>query len=177
MAISKHQLPSLYLLHKGSVTKSSQAVALAIIYYICSTLCTGSNVSFLKLSYYTQWRLIKYQESQTPTILLATRYSDVIMSAMASEITSLTIVYATVYSGADQRKHQSSASLAFVREIHRGPVKSPPIWPVTRKLFPFDDVIMTDLWRSIVDPLKMNMGAISSVMYVDILGTFFVWDI
>ena len=41
-------------------------------------------------------------------------YNDVIMSAMASQITSLTIVYSTVYSGADQRKHQSSASLAFV---------------------------------------------------------------
>ena len=41
-------------------------------------------------------------------------YNDVIMSAMASQILSLTIVYLTVYSGADQRKHQSSASLAFV---------------------------------------------------------------
>ena len=46
-------------------------------------------------------------------------YTDVIMSTMASQITSLTIVYSTVYSGADQRKHQSSASLAFVRGIHR----------------------------------------------------------
>ena len=41
------------------------------------------------------------------------------MSAIASQITSLTIVYSTVYSGADQRKHQSSASLAFVWGIHR----------------------------------------------------------
>ena len=45
--------------------------------------------------------------------------SDVIMGAITSQITSLMIVYSTVYSGADQRKHQSSASLAFVREIHR----------------------------------------------------------
>ena len=45
-------------------------------------------------------------------------------------------------SDADQRKHQSSASLAFVRGIHRGPVNSPHKWPVTRKMFPFDDVIM-----------------------------------
>ena len=66
----------------------------------------------------------------------------VIMGAIASQITSLTIVYSTVYSGADQRKHQSSASLAFVRGIHRGPVNSPHKWPVTRKMFPFDDVIM-----------------------------------
>ena len=64
------------------------------------------------------------------------------MGTMMSQITSLTIVYSTVYSGADQRKHQSSASLAFVRGIQRGPVNSPHKWPVTRKMFPFDDVIM-----------------------------------
>ena len=69
-------------------------------------------------------------------------YGDVIMGTIASQITSLTIVYSTVYSGADQRKHQSSASLAFVRGIHRGSVNSPHKWPVTRKMFPFDDVIM-----------------------------------
>ena len=64
------------------------------------------------------------------------------MSTIASQITSLTIVYSTVYSSADQSKHQSSASLAFVWEIHRGPVNFPHKWPVTRKMFPFDDVIM-----------------------------------
>ena len=69
-------------------------------------------------------------------------YIDVIMTTMASQITSLTVIYSTVYPGADQRKHQSSASLAFVRGIHRGPVNSPHRWPVTRKMFPFDDVIM-----------------------------------
>ena len=69
-------------------------------------------------------------------------YNDVIMGVMASQITSLTIVYSTVYSGADQRKHQSSASLAFVWGIHRGPLNSPHKWPVTRKMFPFDDIIM-----------------------------------
>ena len=72
-------------------------------------------------------------------------YSDVIMGAMASQITSLTIVYSTVYSGADQRKHQSSASLAFVRGIHRGPVNSPHEWPVTRKMFQFDGVTILPL--------------------------------
>ena len=56
-----------------------------------------------------------------------------------------TIVYSILYSGADQRKHQSSASLAFMRVIHRGPVNSPHKWPVTRKMFPFDDVIMCRL--------------------------------
>ena len=44
-------------------------------------------------------------------------YNDVLMGAIAPQITSLTIVYSTVYSDADQRKHQSSASLAFVREF------------------------------------------------------------
>ena len=69
-------------------------------------------------------------------------YCDVIMTTMASQITSLTIVYSTVYPGADERKHQSSASLVFVRGIHRWPVNSPHKGPVTRKMFPFDDVIM-----------------------------------
>ena len=69
-------------------------------------------------------------------------YHDVTMDSIASLITSITIVYSAVYSGSDQRKYQSSASLAFVRGIHRGPVNSPHKWPVTRKMFPFDDVIM-----------------------------------
>ena len=69
-------------------------------------------------------------------------YDDVIMGAIESQITSLTIVYSTFYSDADQRRHQSSASLAFVLVIHRGPVNSPHKWPVTRKIFPFDDVII-----------------------------------
>ena len=67
------------------------------------------------------------------------------MGAIASQITSFTIVYSIVYSYADQRKHQSSASLAFVRGIYSGPVNSPHEWPVTRKMFPFDDVIMSIL--------------------------------
>ena len=75
-------------------------------------------------------------------ISLLLHYTDVTMSPMASQITSLGIVYSTVYSGSDQRKHQSSASLAFVRRIHRGPVNSPQKWPVTQKMFSFDDVIM-----------------------------------
>ena len=68
---------------------------------------------------------------------------DVIMGAITSQITSLKNVYSIVYSGADQGKHQSSASLAFVWGLHRWPVNSPHKWPVTRKMFPFDDVIMS----------------------------------
>ena len=59
------------------------------------------------------------------------------MGIVASQITSLTIVYTTVYSDADQSKHQSCASLAFVWGIHRGPVNSPHKWPVTRKMFSY----------------------------------------
>ena len=70
------------------------------------------------------------------------RYTDVIMGVIVSQIVSLAIVYSTVYSDADQRKHQSSALLAFVWGIHRRPVNSPHKWLVTRKMFPFDDVIM-----------------------------------
>ena len=75
-------------------------------------------------------------------------YCYVITGPTASQITSLTIVYSIVYSGADQIKHQSSASLAFVWGIHRRPVNSPHKWPVTRKMFPFDDVIMTTFQRT-----------------------------
>ena len=74
--------------------------------------------------------------------------SDVIMGAMASQITSLTIVYLAVYSGTDQRKHQSSASLAFVRGIHRWPLNSPQKLPIMRKMLPFDDVIITAVSHS-----------------------------
>ena len=72
------------------------------------------------------------------------------MGTMTSQITSVTIVSSTVYLGADQRKHRSFASLAFVRGIHRWPVNSPHKWPVTRKMFPFDDVLMTRVAISIV---------------------------
>ena len=60
------------------------------------------------------------------------------MGAMASQITSLTIVYSTVYLGVDQ----SFTLLGFAQGIHRRPVNSPHKWPVTRKMFPFDDFIM-----------------------------------
>ena len=83
------------------------------------------------------------------------RHNDVIMSLMASKITSLTIVYSTVYSVTYQRKHQSSASLAFVRGFHRGPVNSPHKGPVTRKMFSFNDVIMLTV---ILEYLIMMFG-------------------
>ena len=95
--------------------------------------------------------------------LQSSHYNDVIISAMASQITSCTIVYSTSYQGADQRKHQSFASLAFVRGIHWSPVNSPHNGPVTRKMFPFDDVIMiwakadlSSLWPSTIQQLKFT---------------------
>ena len=77
-------------------------------------------------------------------------YSDVIVGVMASQITIFTIVYSIVHSGADRRKHQNSASLASARGIQRWPVNSPHNWPVTRKTFPFVDVIMKWPYRSVI---------------------------
>ena len=79
-------------------------------------------------------RTRRYAWHQCWTKPVTFHYNDVIMGTMASQITSLTIVYSTVYSGADQRKLQSSASLAFVWGIHRSPVNSQHKWPVTRKM-------------------------------------------
>ena len=85
----------------------------------------------------------KTTEGMDTDILVHRHYNDVIMSAMPSQITSLPIVYSTVYSGADQRKHQSSVSLAFVRGTLRWPVNYPHKWAVMRKMFPLDNVIMS----------------------------------
>ena len=64
------------------------------------------------------------------------------MGAMASQITGVSAVCPTVCSNADQRKHQNSASLAFVRVIYLSPVNSPHKGQVTRKISPFVDLIM-----------------------------------
>ena len=71
-----------------------------------------------------------------------------IMSAIASQITGVSIVCTPVWSGADQWKHQSSASLAFVMGIYRWPMNSPNKGPVTRKMFPFDNIIiLVHIWQ------------------------------
>ena len=98
-------------------------------------MCKGKITYMLKRVYYDGRRWLD-------TVRIQLHYGDVMMSAMASRITSPAIGYSTVYSGADQRKYQSFASLAFVRGIHRWPVNSPHKWPVTQKMLPFDDVIM-----------------------------------
>ena len=87
------------------------------------------------------------------------------MGTIASQITSLTIVY-SVYLDADQRKHQSSASLAFVQGIHRGPVNSPHKWLVARKMFPFHDVIIC----------HFKGCSTSSANFCDVFGILFHHD-
>ena len=106
---------------------------------------------------------------------LASHYNDVIIRAMASQITSASIVYSTVCSGANQRKHQSPASLAFVREIQRWPVNSPHKGSVTRKVFPFHGVIMD--WRPLIASprtflkrhLRINMDWCHSIHFYVII--------
>ena len=95
------------------------------------------NSLFVKTSWIVYWLFCWWNKE-----IGIYHYSNVIMGAMASQISSLTIVYSSVYSAAGQRKHQSSASLAFARRFHRWPVNSPHKWPGTRNMFPFDDVIM-----------------------------------
>ena len=111
------------------------------------------------------WRADFFYEAYIYICILFVRvveshYCDVIMSATALQITSLTIVYSIVNSGADQRKHQRFASLAFVRGIHQWPVNSPHKGPVTRKMFPFDDVMIP---QKAVDDITFVVGMI----YVD----------
>ena len=105
-----HYFSSIYLNLISSKTGS--------ILYVRTNLVPGyaliSHMGFL-------WRW-RFGDEQTRNHCLnpSLQFNDVIMSVMASQITSLAIVYST-----DQRKHQSSASLAFVRGIHRWPVNSP----------------------------------------------------
>ena len=97
-----------------------------------------------KKRYHTYYRYVSFRDKLWVLFcgLSKGHYTDIIMSAVASQITCVLIIYSTVCSGADQREHQSSASLAFVRGIHRWPVNSPHKGPVTREMFPFDDVIL-----------------------------------
>ena len=82
----------------------------------------------------------------------STHYSDVMMSAVTFQITDVSVVCSTVCSGADQRK------LAFVREIDRWPSDSPHKGPVTRKIFPFGDLIMkAPVMQSFDDVLVLNL--------------------
>ena len=101
--------------------------------HLCRCLCVGIA---LKILQHDSHRSSVFWQNSCPfpsAPVACVHYNDVIMSSMASQIPSLTIVYSTVYSCADQRKHQSFASLAFVWGIHRWPVNSPHKGPVTWK--------------------------------------------
>ena len=125
------------------------------VFYLPASLLTVSKLwdpSF-SFNYLKQIHLYQcFNNRLKEGTLTSQHYGDVIIGTMASQITRLTIVYSNVYSAADQRKHQSSESLAFVKGIHRGPVNSPHKWSVKRKMFPFDDVIMSrpHTWLAIV---------------------------
>ena len=119
--------------------------------------------------------------------MLSYHYNDVIMGMIASQITSLTIVYSTDYSDADQRKYQSYASLASVRGIHRRLMNSTHKWPVMRKIFQFDDVIKWFIhvtshicsWRMLVawlhDTIHKLPGTGSSIPLHSELMNFTYW--
>ena len=99
------------------------------------------------LSFFIVWRRQCYEYCNYSSHFywpecMCFHYSDVKRSAMVSQIIGVSIVCSAICSGADQRKHQSSASLAFVRRIHRWPVDSHQKGAVTQMMFPFDDVIM-----------------------------------
>ena len=118
-------------------------ISFDLLYFFLKNIC----VYIYTLIYHIKESSRKYSQGAS----LRRHHSDIILGAMASQITSLTVVYSTVYSGADQGKHQSYASLADHRKHQsyaplafvRWPVNSPHKWPVTQKMFPFDDVIIT----------------------------------
>ena len=85
-----------------------------------------------------QWYVCRSINNLKPKLI---HYIDVIMGAMAFHMTSLTIVYSTVYSCADHRAPKLRVSGLCV-DIHQWPMNSPHKWPVTRKIIPCDDVIL-----------------------------------
>ena len=93
-------------------------------------------------------------------------YSDAIMCAMASQITSLTIVYSTVYSGAGHRKTPNLRVTGLCWGIHRWPVNSPHKWPVTRKIFH----LMTSSWIVIV---ACSVRDVAAGPYMTIIRTYY----
>ena len=127
----------------AKISVSSHTEQFRKLHEIYKTNSTVENLAVMVLngSFYSAV-ILKRNIHFNSVFALKNHYDDVTMSPMASQITGLTIVYLPVYSGANQRKHRSSASLAFVRGIHRWPLNSLHKGSVTRKIFPFVDVIM-----------------------------------
>ena len=127
-----------------------------------------------------QWRKPDDHWEKMARRTMYIHYSDVIMDMIAFQITRLMIVYSTDYSGA-HKKHQSSASLAFMRGIHRWPVNSPHKWPVTSTMFPFDDAIMfhvgvryndelmQEIRNSIANALELRLSCINPSIWCMIM--------
>ena len=101
----------------------------------------------------------------------STHYSEVIKDAMTSQISSLNRLFKR-----RSKKLQSSASLAFVRGIHRWPVNSSHKWPVTRKMFPFDDVIMEMYKGYMMTPWRGKLSVVLTLCEGNpaVTGVFFL---
>ena len=142
-----------------------------MIFGIIHIVCMGSFTHDIDISKIS-WGNVCFHKKIWVVVLvflvtMNMHYSGVIMSAMASQITGVSMVCSTVYSDADQRKHQSSASLVFVRGIQWWPVYSSHKGQVTRKMFPFDDVIMNVNVLDLADVDFFFMCAIKRHLYSD----------
>ena len=120
------------------ISKLSCVNESTLVYPSSTLMWFSSTIMALRLHLAISTRSTAWFNVHRPPVSLQWRHN----GAAVSQITSFTIVYSIVYSGADQRRHQSFASLDFVLGIHWWPLNSPHKWPVTRKIFPFDDVIM-----------------------------------
>ena len=106
--------------------------------------CNG-NFFYAINNLYVQQAIIALQRISSITPFVPKqRYNDFIMGAMAYQVTGVWVVWSTVCAGVYQRKHQNSVSLDFLRGIHRWPMDSAHKGPVTQKMFPFDDLFMSN---------------------------------
>ena len=127
----------------GIVVLEIYSIQFTFLRAICLNKTMNTHVTAPVTSYSVCWSASKMLHHYHPIVWFIIRVTDwPILLYYQGDVTSLAMMYSTVYLGTDQIKHQSSMSLAFVRGIHRWPVNSPDKWPVTRKMFPFDYVIM-----------------------------------
>ena len=122
--------------------------------YLGDPMCLqGIGESWIHIRFQDTWTSIGLGNGLLPddtkqTLeLIRMHYNDVIMGAMVSQITSFTIAYSSVYSGADQRR----------------PVNSPHKWPATRKMLPFDDVIMWGMDQVLLKNLCVDVPMLDYV--------------
>ena len=140
MPIMLHNNVRIFTARASPSRPSKNASIISIIDSLCFFV-KRIQIKFMSWSFRMKFR--SFECHITSMFLCRQFFMPLIGTIWRQDSTSFTIVYSTVYSGTDERKHKSPASLAFVRGIHRSPVNSPHKGPVTRKMFPFDDVIMT----------------------------------